>query len=134
MFRPVFGCALEDHLRVNDREIAFVIEECVLHLLENGLDVEVLTLSSDYVESLSMHFLHLCIKGVLDEKDLYCILSNSSLATSVHLLMPNYRHFQGVILELAAVSTLSEILLHFLTAPSRFSHGKSKLRNGIVSC
>jgi len=40
MFRPVFGCSLEDHLRVNDREIAFVIEECVLHLLENGLNVE----------------------------------------------------------------------------------------------
>lgn len=43
MFRPVFGCSLDDHLRVNDREIAFVIEECVLHLLENGLDVEVLS-------------------------------------------------------------------------------------------
>ena len=41
MFRPVFGCSLEDHLRVNDREIPFVIEECVLYLLENALDVEV---------------------------------------------------------------------------------------------
>ena len=41
MFRPVFGCSLEDHLRVNDREIAFVIEECILYLLDCGLDVEV---------------------------------------------------------------------------------------------
>ena len=51
MFRPVFGCSLEDHLRVNDREIPFVIEECVLYLLENALDVEVilLTLSAAFV-------------------------------------------------------------------------------------
>ena len=47
MFRPVFGCSLEDHLRVNDREIAFVIEECVLHLLENGLNVEVYIVRND---------------------------------------------------------------------------------------
>lgn len=40
MFRPVFGCPLEDHLRVNDREIAFVIEECVLYILDQALEVE----------------------------------------------------------------------------------------------
>ena len=45
MFRPVFGCPLEDHLRVNDREIAFVIEECVLYILDQALEVEVHILS-----------------------------------------------------------------------------------------
>ena len=41
MFRPVYGCPLQDHLRVNDREIAFVIEECCLYLLDNALEIEV---------------------------------------------------------------------------------------------
>ena len=41
MFRPVFGCPLDVHLSVNDREIAQVIEECVLFLLENAMDIEV---------------------------------------------------------------------------------------------
>ena len=41
MFRPVFGCPLDTHLRVTDREIAFVLEECVLFLLEYGMEVEV---------------------------------------------------------------------------------------------
>eukprot|EP00794_Sanderia_malayensis_P009068 gene9068-10036_t len=40
MLRPVFGCSLEDHLKVNDREISFVIEECVLYLLDQATDVE----------------------------------------------------------------------------------------------
>lgn len=38
--RPVFGCPLETHLKVTEREIAVVIEECVLFLLESGMDVE----------------------------------------------------------------------------------------------
>ena len=42
MFRPVFGCPLKDHLRTQKRDIAFVIEECVLFILEHAMDAEVL--------------------------------------------------------------------------------------------
>jgi len=40
MFRPVFSCPLEIHLRVTDREIAFVLEECILFILDTAMDVE----------------------------------------------------------------------------------------------
>lgn len=41
MFRPMFGCPLLDHLCSTGRQIAHVIEECVLYLLESSMDVEV---------------------------------------------------------------------------------------------
>ncbi|XP_057311102.1 rho GTPase-activating protein 44-like isoform X2 [Hydractinia symbiolongicarpus] len=40
MFRPMFGCPLLDHLCSTGRQIAHVIEECVLYLLESSMDVE----------------------------------------------------------------------------------------------
>ena len=39
--QPVFGCSLEDHLRIQDREIAFVIEECVTFLYREAMGVQV---------------------------------------------------------------------------------------------
>ena len=39
--QPVYAYELEDHLRIYEREIAFVIEECIAFLNEYGLDVEV---------------------------------------------------------------------------------------------
>ena len=38
---PVYGCALSEHLRRNEREIAYVIEECVATLFAHGLEEEV---------------------------------------------------------------------------------------------
>eukprot|EP00111_Clytia_hemisphaerica_P016710 TCONS_00049548-protein len=40
MFRPVFGCPLHDHLHVLKREIAMVLEECVLFILDHAMDAE----------------------------------------------------------------------------------------------
>ena len=37
----MYGTSLEEHLRRTDRDIAFVIEECVCTLAEFGLDEEV---------------------------------------------------------------------------------------------
>lgn len=36
--QPVYGCPLEDHLRIQEREIAFVIEECATFLYREALD------------------------------------------------------------------------------------------------
>ena len=63
MFRPVFGCSLEDHLRVNDREIAFVLEECVLYLLENAIDVEVLM--SSIIKTICASLFHVANYSIL---------------------------------------------------------------------
>ncbi|CAH0388088.1 unnamed protein product [Bemisia tabaci] len=38
--KPVFGCALEEHLRVTERKIAYPIELCVCALLELGMEEE----------------------------------------------------------------------------------------------
>ena len=38
---PVYGTALEDHLRRTNRDIALVIEDCICVLLEIGMDEEV---------------------------------------------------------------------------------------------
>ena len=46
MFRPVFGCPLPDHLNVLKREIAIVIEECVLFIIEHAMEAEVTALYS----------------------------------------------------------------------------------------
>lgn len=40
MFRPVFGCPLNEHLAVMKREVATVLEECVLFILEHAMDAE----------------------------------------------------------------------------------------------
>lgn len=40
LFKPVFGHPLEEHLRMTDRQIALVIEDCVCWLLEIGMDEE----------------------------------------------------------------------------------------------
>lgn len=39
--QPVYGCPLEDHLRIQEREIAFVIEECVTFLYRKAMDIQV---------------------------------------------------------------------------------------------
>lgn len=39
--KPVFGMTLEEHLRVTGRDIALVIEACILTLLELGMEEEV---------------------------------------------------------------------------------------------
>lgn len=39
--QPVYGCPLEDHLRIQEREIAFVIEECATFLYREALDEQV---------------------------------------------------------------------------------------------
>ncbi|KAK2571570.1 Rho GTPase-activating protein 44 [Acropora cervicornis] len=38
--QPIYGCPLEDHLRVQERDIAFVIEECVTFLYKEAMDVQ----------------------------------------------------------------------------------------------
>ncbi|PFX20211.1 rho GTPase-activating protein 44-like isoform X1 [Stylophora pistillata] len=38
--QPVYGCPLEDHLRIQEREIAFVIEECASFLYREAMDVQ----------------------------------------------------------------------------------------------
>ncbi|XP_068673991.1 rho GTPase-activating protein 44-like isoform X2 [Montipora foliosa] len=38
--QPIYGCPLEDHLRIQEREIAFVIEECVTFLYKEAMDVQ----------------------------------------------------------------------------------------------
>ncbi|XP_078348130.1 rho GTPase-activating protein 44-like isoform X2 [Oculina patagonica] len=38
--QPVYGCPLEDHLRIQEREIAFVIEECVTFLYRKAMDIQ----------------------------------------------------------------------------------------------
>jgi len=38
--QPVYGCPLEDHLRIQEREIAFVLEECVTFLYREAMDVQ----------------------------------------------------------------------------------------------
>lgn len=48
LFRPTFGCPLDVHLRIKEREIALVLEECILFLLENAMDMQV-----DYITSFS---------------------------------------------------------------------------------
>ncbi|XP_071964877.1 rho GTPase-activating protein 17-like isoform X2 [Antedon mediterranea] len=40
VLQPIFGCALEDHLKVTEREIALVIEACVITLVTFGLEEE----------------------------------------------------------------------------------------------
>lgn len=35
-----FGCALEQHLKSNKREIALVIEECIRYIFQNAMDIE----------------------------------------------------------------------------------------------
>ena len=39
--QPVYGCPLDDHLRIQEREIAFVLEECVAFLYREAMDVQV---------------------------------------------------------------------------------------------
>ena len=39
--QPVYGGSLEDHLRIHEREIAFVIEECVTFLYRTAMSVQV---------------------------------------------------------------------------------------------
>ena len=39
--QPVYGGSLEDHLRIQEREIAFVIEECVTFLYKTAMSVQV---------------------------------------------------------------------------------------------
>ena len=39
--QPVYGCSLEDHLRIQKREIAFVIEECATFLYAEAMDIQV---------------------------------------------------------------------------------------------
>jgi hypothetical protein len=39
--RPVFGCPLEDHLKAQNRSIAFVLEECLTYLHEIALEEQV---------------------------------------------------------------------------------------------
>ena len=46
--QPVYGCPLEDHLRIQEREIAFVIEECVTFLYREAMDVQVSLLSFNH--------------------------------------------------------------------------------------
>ncbi|KAL8592718.1 hypothetical protein ACOMHN_037658 [Nucella lapillus] len=38
--KPLFGMALEDHLRVMDRDICLILEACILTLLDIGMDEE----------------------------------------------------------------------------------------------
>ena len=38
---PVYGLALEEHLRRSNRDIASVLEECICTLLHIGLEEEV---------------------------------------------------------------------------------------------
>ncbi|XP_033115007.1 rho GTPase-activating protein 17-like isoform X2 [Anneissia japonica] len=38
--QPIFGCPLEDHLKITEREIALVIEACVITLVTFGLEEE----------------------------------------------------------------------------------------------
>ncbi|KAL4240846.1 Rho GTPase-activating protein 17 [Mactra antiquata] len=38
--KPVYGIALEEHLRVSNRDIAQVLEACICYLLDEGLDEE----------------------------------------------------------------------------------------------
>jgi hypothetical protein len=40
--KPVYGVALEEHLRVTNRDIAQVLEACVCFLLDVGLEEEVM--------------------------------------------------------------------------------------------
>ena len=44
MFRPVFGCPLPDHLNVLKREVAIVLEECALFIIEHAMEAEVIAL------------------------------------------------------------------------------------------
>lgn len=43
--QPVYGCPLEDHLRIQEREIAFVIEECASFLYREAMDIQVSLIS-----------------------------------------------------------------------------------------
>ena len=43
--QPVYGCPLEDHLRIQEREIAFVIEECATFLYREAMDIQVRLIS-----------------------------------------------------------------------------------------
>lgn len=47
--QPVYGCPLEDHLRIQEREIAFVLEECVTFLYREAMDVQVGLLSFEFI-------------------------------------------------------------------------------------
>ena len=47
--QPVYGCPLEDHLRIQKREIAFVIEECATFLYAEAMDIQVSLIS--YIQS-----------------------------------------------------------------------------------
>lgn len=38
--QPVYGCPLEDHLRIQERDIAFVIEECATFLYREAMDIQ----------------------------------------------------------------------------------------------
>ena len=46
--QPIYGCPLEDHLRVQERDIAFVIEECVTFLYKEAMDVQVVTMTNNF--------------------------------------------------------------------------------------
>lgn len=39
--KPVYGVSLEEHLRVTGRDIALVLEVCIITLIEGGLEEEV---------------------------------------------------------------------------------------------
>ena len=45
IYRPTFGCPLDVHLKNTRREIATVIEDCVLFLYNNALDMQVFVLN-----------------------------------------------------------------------------------------
>ena len=42
---PLFGTLLTDHLRRSGREIAYVLEECIVSLLDCAMSEEVCTLT-----------------------------------------------------------------------------------------
>jgi len=44
--RPVFGCPLEEHLRAQNRTIAFVLEECLTHLHDAAIEEQVFIVPS----------------------------------------------------------------------------------------
>lgn len=76
--RPVFGCPLEEHLKAQNRSIAFVLEESLTYLHETALEEQVFKCR---VKKTNYFFIcHILIFSILKVKNLqHCIVCHTGL-------------------------------------------------------
>jgi hypothetical protein len=86
----VYGVPLEEHLRVTGRDIALVLEVCVITLIEGGLDEEVSTVQV----LLIMLVLFIYNRRNVSQVHTVCALEKKANFKQYHLLL-NKQKKQG---------------------------------------